>query len=211
MKISLLALMIFCSSISYSQISRSDSIRKSYSWASKNLFYEYNLSGAILGELYYTPINEVVNDNGTKSSYQTFGLTMASFSFEPRVNMINVRDYASVSLNVPVNVAISFDQENVGFFHFTFPLLINLNFFYHSTYNNIDFKGFSLGFGAQYIAAPLFINDQGNYITSWIQPLVRAQYKFENRTKNKGRCLGFTLGFIEGQYFRFSYGRILKY
>ncbi len=164
-----------------------------------------------MGEYYKTPKNEVWINNETKSNYQTWGLSLASFSVEPRVNMINIRDYASVSLNMPVNFSISFEDNGIGYFHFTLPLLLNLNLFYHSTYNNIVYKGLSFGIGAQYIAAPLFKTENFHYITSWIQPLLRFQYKFQNKSRNKGSSIGFRVGLLKGEYFRISFGKILFY
>lgn len=72
---------------------------------------------------------------------------------DTRVNLVNHSDWFSLSLNVPLSLsAININGENLTGNNIlgvnaNTTVLIDFNFFYRSTYNNINNRGFHAGIG----------------------------------------------------------------
>lgn len=81
-------------------------------------------------------------------------VSLISYTHEFRYNLLNYKDFLSLSSSVPLSAGIYIGQYNgVGL---KLPLCFDLNFFLNSTYNNIDQVGFYVGGG--FIECFLYLN-----------------------------------------------------
>jgi|GEM_PF-4586090 len=179
--------------------------------------------------LHYTNI-EVPLKNGystiivQKQRYGGFTcFTLIDFCAEPRLNLINIKDKASISLDLVLsggvtNIAAEIASETKGTFRIPSKpanigligngtILLSLNFKYHSTYNNIDHGGFSFGGGIQQTA---IATKKGEDLPkSWYQILARVSFKSDWITGFQG--VDISAGFLNGFSIRSGIVFILNY
>ena len=183
------------------------------SWKDKNFFSQWGMSGGIAGEILNSPKSQITTVNSDGMSYtheeESLTLTYVSFTYEPRINLLHVRDFFSVSLNTPVTAALSITtNDETGVFHLVLPAIVHMNFFYHSTYNNINNRGFTVGVGGQYIMAPV-INQMDGAANFYPQVVAKLGYKYYKKVR--GTSFDFTFGFLNGTSYKFTVGKILNY
>ena len=170
---------------------QSDTIPKKISWVEKNYFMSTGVT--IFWDYWKAP--------NLTYSY----LVLVSGTVEPRFNFLNIKDKASFSINFPLSAGIG--VGGAGFGDLEFPVLIHYNLGYHSTFNNINHFGFSIGAGLQKNIYPLRPTDK--YATqSWIDYVAAINIKCDQRFMN---TLGIMTGFRNGFSFKISYSIILFY
>lgn len=102
----------------------------------------------------------------TRDSY----LTLLGYTYELRYNLWNHRDFLSISAGTPMSMSFSVNVSgnSGGFMHAKVPLLLDVNLFAHSTYNNISDYGFFAGFGPQVVAGTILGGQQQQLWTEWL-------------------------------------------
>ncbi len=156
-------------------------------------------------------------------------ISLGGVAYEPRVNLFNFRDRASISLSIPFDlvggivvshpndlVASGIGAASIGFF-------IDANIGNHSTYNNIEMNGSSFGIGYRLHKAPLFRTIDRKYKFSRIASglSVRFQYKhdFQNDLNKiwyiesglPNRFIDDGISRVANLYLTFGFGRLLNY
>jgi len=146
-------------------------------WLKKHFFSTITFTTGGYGDYYSIPskkINGVISttmDNGKDAVIDSIFIdegklySIISVSYEPRINLFQNRQNFSISYNMPLifNLSVIPSEpynKSTGLFNINVPFMINFNLLYHSTYNNIDNSGISLGFGYQYIFGPLIGGDK---------------------------------------------------
>jgi hypothetical protein len=123
-----------------------------------------------LSEFGNSPLGEF--EAGRKMSY-TY-LAVFGYTLEPRWNLKNFRDKASVSLNIPFKARLLAEVQEVnliGAFGGGAYLVYNKGF--DATYNNIDKRGYSFGIGLD-LEHWIFLTDEGK---AWLKsPSLRFGY-----------------------------------
>jgi hypothetical protein len=134
-------------------------------------------------------------------------VTLASVTYEPRYNLVNYSDFFSVSANLPLSALFCIYTRHEGVGGLRAMPTIDLNFFNHATFNNINKFGFTLGGGYALNYAPMFIFEEGkpgfNDKRTWASPVVRTSVKFPYRDQN---CfIGATYGFASERIVKGGY------
>ena len=134
----------------------------------------------------YTAHDGEIRDRGEMSALV---ISLGGFGYEPRINLYDYSDKASVSLSVPFDFSLGLsvttpnDQVNTGFFAVATGFFVDANFGNHSTYNNVDMRGYSFGIGYRIHKAPLFGISDVSYDFDRLSTgfAVRAQFKRDTR------------------------------
>ena len=171
---------------SFTSARSQDLIDFSYDWLDTNFFQ--SIHGTILGDWFSSPTvmdctGVFPNGEPMLRPRNSVGIGLASFVYEPRMNIYNHYDYISVSVSAPVTVSFSaVVGETNGIGHLHVPLMFDANFFGQSVYNSYDEKGFSIGVGTRYTFAPLIpFEGSGEFAKRhWLSPLMRLGYRWEN-------------------------------
>ena len=133
------------------------------------------------------------------------GVAIASCAFDLRLNLVDFNDKASFSFNFPITPGLG--VAKAGFGNVYFPFMLQYNYGYHSTFNNIDHKGFTVGAGYMLIMYPIFHGD--SYPTkTWSDVVVKAGYKTDSR---KLKNFELMVGTQNGLTIRFGFGLIFDY
>lgn len=155
-------------------------------------------------------------------------ITLIGVVIDIKYNLFDIRDYFSVSVNSPIVLGGSYfvNKSVIGFGHIAVPLMLDLNFFNHSTYNNINDFGFHVGIGRQRMMGPLFGSDDTNPAPdSWTDTVFRMGLKFPYKglnsylnvtygwggTSRYSRCDDKKVFLPGSEYFRLSFGTIIGY
>ncbi len=201
-----LMLFLFCKIASAQTPQDTVSKLGEYSYLDKN-FFNTSRFGWCSGitpamnvyDTYQTQIdNKTVTILDTKK-YSVFWISIMSIGYEPRLNLKNFDDKASFSISIPFDLSLglsesSDDDINTGFLAASSGFFIDGNIGNHSTYNNIDKNGLSVGIGMRVTKAPLIglgrITKSSNYKFDRFAfgPSIRFIF---NKDKSNGRNLGY--------------------
>lgn len=174
-------------------------------WIDTNLFH--NVQVTFVGDWFSSPVK--MDTTGTwpdgvpsVDPRFSFGIGLVSIAYEPRLNIYNYYDYISLSVSAPITVSFSAVGGQIsGVGHVHVPLMLEGNFFGQSTYNAYDEKGFSVGLGARYTFAPVYVIDDGNVKRHWLTPQARLGYKWENYYGDQ-RMAYLSFGFAKAYKYR---------
>ena len=166
-----------------------------YSFIEKNFFQEMR-SEWMMGLTPSFNVDWYSYDGPYLNSFEvsTLVISLGGVGYEPRLNIYNYQDKASISLSVPVDFSLGLsittpdDGVNTGFFALSSGLMLDANFGNHSTYNNVNRRGYAIGVGYRLHKAPLFGFRDRDYRFSRISGgfTVRFQYKDDQKNgKNK--------------------------
>lgn len=160
----------------------------SLSFMQRNFFH--SVGGSFAGVYATTPATLITpSESSGGSPYyrkrEYFGVF--NFNYEPRVNVYNVRDYFSLSVALPVGISLGDNAENFGLAARA-GAFAQANFFYHATYNNIDMRGFYLGWGPYRIMNFTAPEDGG--------PQAWTHWTFRGGMKRQGKRLGWQYGLM---------------
>ncbi len=215
---------VFISFNSFGQNYNTDASK--YTFLEKNYFSQYRV-GALLG---ISPGFEVTPS--TRPAYKS-AVTMVSIvniGYNARFNIKDFDDKASIALTAPVDLSLGLgisypnDYVNTGFLTLASGLFIDFNYGYHSTYNNIDKSGFTVGLGMRVFKTPLFgiSEDQDTKFQRLsFGPAVRAELKFDD-ANDLNRAYYLELGipsrfdyegekYLSNTYVNFGISKILNY
>lgn len=164
---------------------------KPLTWLQKNFFHsiggtaflESNRSAA------YGTYKRLPQSQDTAIDYEgVISVNILTVTYDPRINLVHYRDFASLSFNMPVEFALSVWEPYDSHGTFVLPAFIDLNLFNHSTYNNIDSWGGHAGIGYQYSFGPLIPRAgyafYDTYERKWSTLVFRAGIKGPFRDKN---------------------------
>jgi hypothetical protein len=210
---------------------------RSISWYGRNVFFSWGLS-PIMQDIYVEKFHYLRTDSIQfygETHYNKYtiegrisGFTFFSFNFHGRVNVKNIGDKASFSLNVPAGFGIGvIGTEQVFRFlgskengpdveiisaHMHLPLFFCYNKGYHSTYNNIDRKGYYMGIGGQFTIAPLVSSKEFRKVE--VDPFIfipgiALGYKSHILENKQG--VEFFLGFGHGIFLRATAVHTIRY
>ncbi|MBI1307495.1 MAG: hypothetical protein GC181_12910 [Bacteroidetes bacterium] len=203
-----------------------------YTFLDRNLFTSYRTEW-FEGVTPKFNVNYVSSDGQFKESFpaNVAIISLVGMGFEPRINLINFRDKASISFSVPADahLAISVsnpdDEVSTGFFAASIGFFTDFNMGNHATYNNIDRKGYSVGIGLRTYKAPFFrlpVSDRHYSFPRVVKGIsLRFQYKEDFRNGNN-KIWYFESGipqtikqqkgtFLGNTYLLFGMGKILNY
>lgn len=124
-------------------------------------------------------------------SYTVAVISLGGIGYEPRINLVDLQDKASISISVPFDFSLGLsvsepdDVVNTGFFAASMGFFLDANYGNHSTFNNIDPTGIGLGIGWRVHKAPLIGISDGDYRFSRLSggPAMRVQYKLDQKNK----------------------------
>jgi hypothetical protein len=158
-------------------------LRKEY--LSKNFFQSY---GGMFAFEFGTNNVGVYNQSqllNREQRYETHGVFVVGV-YSPRINVYNHKDFASISIACPLRVGL-YVKGDMGL-GVKVPLFVDFNFFAHSTYNNINRKGFFIGFGGQFVSIRWFeeqfpSSEQSQF---WFGDLIRVGAKLPIKGKYYG-------------------------
>lgn len=116
-------------------------------------------------------------------------LGIITLSYNPRFNLFEFGNNASLSVNAPITVGVGMGGGGFGTFAINIPATINLNLGNVSTYNSDANKGFTLGAGMEgvYLTQPLVALDEIYYADEkryWFQPVANIGYRYWNKENN---------------------------
>lgn len=205
-----------------------DADPKPLTWKEKYFFH--SIGGTILTEFIRPPATAymVLNYYSTPDSIQTYhsyrSINLFSFTYEPRINLVNIRDYASVSVATPVELALGTYEPSGGGFTLVLPAFVDFNLGDHSTYNNINSLGLHAGVGYQGLVAPLIkLYDKEKYFPRfWGTTVFRFGIKGTIKERNYFMTTTWNIpGKIDDKYqnrvlkeklyFKIAFGIILNY
>lgn len=161
-----------------------------------NFFQSYGVT--IFAEFMTTKVHKVdrfffygTNQNGAPlvdkiTAYETgSGITLMTMTYEPRYNLYNYLDKASVSVSAPLAFSFNFVTNNTSIGSLTIPVIFSANYGMHSTYNNKNKFGVHVGVGYQGIVGGIFpLGDSEMGAQFWTQPVVRTGMKFPFQNQN---------------------------
>lgn len=143
---------------------------------------------------------------------------LISYTYDLRYNLLNARDYLSISISSPLTAGAYMAGYNEANFSLALkvPVSIDLNFFLHSTYNNIQRAGLYLGGGYQRFQFLVGHKDSFN------MPFARFGIKYPYRTRlvylevmygkypSRSFNIDGKLTELSSQYIKVTLGRLLK-
>jgi len=181
-------------------------VKKKLSWMDKH--YLSSFTFILLWDMFEYKGQTVETPYGYKEVINNReGVSILSATYDARINLKNFNERSSISLNVPVTAGLSGITGGDGFFHMHLPLLVHYNYGYHSTYNNIDHHGFTIGAGAQLTLAPIIPEQNVNTLAF---PMVIGKIGYKSSLRSM-TAYDLTIGFGNGYYFKFGYGIVLNY
>ncbi len=179
---------------------------KKISFMKKHFFHV--LGGSIFLDGGYTPFYKdsiQVNDPNGSGNTKTVPnhksdsyVTLVCIEYEPRFNLLNYKDFFSISFNMPIITGLQF-FDNEGFGAFKNAYILDLNFCAHSTYNNTNKWGGHIGTGLQMTYGPIFYKGYLNTDRVWTNWIFRGGLKFPFKSK---------LSFLD---FAFGPGKTIKH
>ena len=193
----------------------------------KNSFF--HTIGGVAGFFDVGTLPEKYKDIGNDISVDYLNLAVGIY--EPRLNLFQHEDWASFSVNVPISVGLLIVAATPDGISLKLPLIFDLNFFSHSTYNNINKFGFHVGTGVinnvmRSVILKEYNNGSRNAVFSTF--VIRGGIKFPFKSRNtfiditlglkdlvngfKGSVLDFNNPYtMYNSYFMLSYGILLNY
>lgn len=159
------------------------------SFMKRNFFH--SMGGSFAGIFGTGPAESATQTIGGAPDYVYFRkheyFGVFNFNYEPRVNVYNVRDYFSLSVAMPVGLSLGDNDDSFGTM-VRAGAFAQANFFYHATYNNIDMRGFYLGWGPYRImntSAP-----KSGAAQAW------THWTFRAGMKRQGKRIGWHYGIL---------------
>lgn len=200
--------------------------RSDYSFVETNIFQQVRAAW-FFGLTPSFKVWDPESDFETRSTSMV--ISLAGGGYEPRVNLYDIKDQASISLSIPFDFSLGLavstpnDAVNTGFFAVSTGAFLDFNLGNHATYNNISKRGYSVGVGYRVHKAPLLgisdTNDKFSRLS--VGPAVRFQYKRDfSNANNKVTYIeaGIPESFVYGgekhianTYILFGLGRLLNY
>lgn len=179
--------------------------KKQYTFMQKHFFS--GCTFAVIYDFWFAPASFDTSDTrgigSGERDYTVFNI--ASCAFDLRLNIVDFNERSSCSFNFPVTAGLG--AGGAGFGTVYFPFLLQFNYGYHSTFNNIDHKGFTVGGGYMLIKFPLFPGDRHDTRT-WGDVVVKAGYKTDSREIKNFELM---TGVLNGFSVRFGFGLIFGY
>lgn len=205
-----------------------------YSFFYKNVFLDFKLT-PIGGEYLSLPkknfyflkydINNKIEDTVMYTD-KSFLFTIVSFTFEPRLNLIN-KEKSSLFIKTPISFNLSavvnrkYHNKNKAFGNTNLMLLLGYARNLNSTYTNTKSKGYAVSIGGDFYQGPFVVgktdtlnltsynkvdhNGDGYYERrrNFISPVVQLDYYWLN---NKYRIQGASLSIspLNGFHLKFS-------
>jgi hypothetical protein len=230
----LYAIQVFAQETSASPAKASESI----SWYKKNVFFSWGLS-PVLQDVYLEKFTYLRTDSfhyygdtayiKVKVLGRMSGFPFLSFNFHARINIKNISDHASYSINVPAALGVGVveaDTKREGektlgtqmpfseiiSAHIHLPLFVCYNRGYHSTYNNIDSKGYYYGVGGQFTIAPVVSSKK--FKERGVDPFIfipGIACGYKSPILNKKQGVEFFVGFVHGFFLRISAVHVIGY
>lgn len=190
--------------------------KSDYSFKERNFFQEMRVSWIMgVGPSFNVQIKD--NNGEILDEFRVASqiVSLLGFGYDPRVNLLNLSDKASISLSVPMDLSLGLsittpdDGVNTGFFAGALGFFVDANVGNHSTFNNIDRKGYAVGIGYRLYKAPLIGISDGMYKFPRIATGVSLRFKYKNDFRNGVNKLYYIETGIP-QQFEYKYG-IKKY
>lgn len=148
----------------------------------ENYFHSIGFSSVM--SFGYTPakVTSLTNPYLESGTY----LTLASCFYEPRYNFYEFNDRLSLSASSPIEAGLNiFTGGDGGMFGIHVPLLCDINYMMHATMSNVDKYGVQLSAGLIGHYGPIIaMFGNYNFQRTWINPAVRAAFKFPYKGKN---------------------------
>ena len=175
-KLLLCVLLSFTSMLAFSQ-GLSD--RYISSWGN-TYFLDYSAS----------PVHTTLIEEGTQDPYLEYSVASAfslfTLIYNTRINVVEPSDNFAVSASVAPSLALSFSESGIG--GINMPVTLNAEFGAGATYHTTHNRGGMFGLGVEYNKIGLFaLGDdysEGEYKTSWIQPVVITGFRYWNKKNN---------------------------
>lgn len=182
------------------------------SWFQRHYFH--NIGFTVLIDYFSPPVMVINNVRETVHGLDTnitvrnnWGFNLLTVTYEARLNIIDLNDRASISLNVPVSLGLGYIEPG-GILTLSNPVLVDFNYGCHSTYNNINKFGFHVGGGANMMLAPIIGLDATEINRFWIAPMVRVGVKGPYKHYN---CFGYVQMNIPDYYVHPETGKRYKH
>lgn len=153
---------------------------------------------SILTDIFMGP--EALSKNNS-SVYTNYGISILSYSLNPRFILKEFSNNTSISLDIPVSLAISFSDN--GFGSFTVPVMLGFNHGNISGYSSDKEKGFVLGLGVQYLNSAIIKSEdfyEDEVKRSWIEPVFNIGYRYWNK-KFVAKEINLKVGYKPGETF----------
>lgn len=156
----------------------------------KNNFFRSIGFTASAADIFSFPFVKVRTDRATgeitKKVINTVGISLFTTEYNLRYNLINSRDNFSISFNTRPTLSLTTSGYHTGFAG-VLPIGIDFNFNAHSTFNNINNQGLSLGGGIKLNKYPLFVKDEymNNTSAVWMEYFIRLEIKYRKYAYKK--------------------------
>ncbi len=194
------------------------------SWYENNFLLDMKLSAG--SEFMLFSRNEFgIIQNGLDTMYwqeRPFLTTIASFSLEPRMNLVRLKNGNIFFIKAPTGLGLSITSRSTyrrsrGVFHFNTGILLGIGSGFHSTKSNIESNGLAVSIGFQYLRAPILghkirneylfgsqsFGDQLELLEkprkNWILPTLQVDLYYLNKS-NKPRGFSLTVGAFRSFY-----------
>jgi hypothetical protein len=153
----------------------------------------FNRTGlSVLSEYFITKPSYLPISSGgdtVQGMFNSLTMSVLSYSWEPRFNVIEFGPDGSVSLDAGINFGVSLSRlkpdDGFAMMHFTVPVMLKYNGNLGATARSEKFNGFNFGGGYQWIFSPVLYVDastypKGKYDESYFQPLISGGYSWFN-------------------------------
>lgn len=115
--------------------------------------------------------------DNTEYSTSTLNFSPLFIQYDLRYNLLNVRDFFSISVSSSPALAVCMSDYTTGIYR-QLPIGLDLNFFMHSTFNNIQNAGFSFSGGLAFNHASSAMRSQEGPV-SWKEYYGKFCFKFK--------------------------------
>lgn len=127
------------------------------------------------------------------------GFSLFSYTINPRINLYELSERSSVSVETPMSLSLHISPLGVGAVNV--PVVLSYNYGTVATHYSGMSKGFSAGLGLEYTQVGLLKFKQEDGITpkyAWMQPVLVMGYRY--RTKRyKAKEINLKVGYGEAE------------
>ena len=158
-------------------------------------FYFFGIGGNMFTDYYKTPVlgyEEAIQSEGFifYKPVTTFSISLFKIQFDNRINIIQFKDYVSLSANVPISLSFNITESYIRpipAYVIHLPILLQANFFNNSTkISNYNF-GFNIAYGFQYFFYPNLYRQGETFVEGYIgnnlMNVIKTEINFSDRHK----------------------------
>lgn len=158
-------------------------------------FYFFGIGGNMFTDYYKTPVmgyEEATQSQGFAfyRPVTTFSISLFKVQFDNRINIIQFKDFVSLSANIPIALSFNITEayiRPIPAYVIHLPVLLQANFFNNSTKASIYNVGFNIAYGFQYFFYPNLYRQgetfEDGHVENNLMNVIKTEINFSDKHK----------------------------